>query len=103
MIAVTVMYPNQAGSRFDLDYYVATHIPLVKERLGDAVNEVRILKGLAGGGPDQPATYQVIGQLICSSLEAFQSGMAKHGQEILGDIPNFTDTQPTLQISDVVG
>jgi hypothetical protein len=27
MIRVSVMYPNSAGSRFDMAYYCKTHIP----------------------------------------------------------------------------
>jgi hypothetical protein len=33
MIRVTVSYPNTAGARFDLDYYLTTHIPLVEAKL----------------------------------------------------------------------
>jgi hypothetical protein len=28
--------------------------------------------------------------------------MGKHAQEIMGDIPNYTDLQPVIQISEVV-
>ena len=33
MISVAVLYPNQAGSKFDLDYFVHRHLPLVRDRL----------------------------------------------------------------------
>ena len=33
MISVVVLYPNKAGSKFDLDYYVHRHLPLVRDRL----------------------------------------------------------------------
>jgi hypothetical protein len=29
--------------------------------------------------------------------------MQQHGAEIMADIPNYTDAQPTVQISTVVG
>ena len=29
MISVAVLYPNKAGLKFDLDYYVHWHLPLV--------------------------------------------------------------------------
>jgi hypothetical protein len=32
MILVTVMYPADAQTTFDIDYYLNKHIPLVKER-----------------------------------------------------------------------
>jgi len=35
------------------------------------------------------------------SADAFASAFGPHAQEILADIPNYTNTQPTIQISDV--
>jgi hypothetical protein len=32
----------------------------------------------------------------------FQKGIAAHGTEIMGDIPNDTDISPQIQISEVV-
>jgi uncharacterized protein (TIGR02118 family) len=34
-------------------------------------------------------------------VEAFQSAFGPHAEEIMADIPNYTDIQPTLQISEV--
>ena len=59
-------------------------------------------KGLAGGAPGAPATYVGMCHIFSDSVEAFQAGMAKHGKEILGDIPNYTDIAPVIQISEVV-
>ena len=36
MIKVSVFYPNKPGARFDFDYYTATHLPLVRDKLGGA-------------------------------------------------------------------
>ncbi|MET0506685.1 MAG: EthD family reductase, partial [Burkholderiaceae bacterium] len=35
-------------------------------------------------------------------VEAFQSAFGPHAGEILGDIPNYTDLQPVIQLSEVV-
>jgi hypothetical protein len=32
----------------------------------------------------------------------FQKGITAHGNEILGDIPNYTNISPQIQISDIV-
>ena len=37
MIKVSVLYPNDAGSKFDMNYYLGKHIPLVQARLGAAL------------------------------------------------------------------
>ena len=33
---------------------------------------------------------------------AFQAGFGPHAQEIMADIPNYTDQTPVIQISEVV-
>jgi hypothetical protein len=37
------------------------------------------------------------------ALDGFQKGMGQRGQEIMGDIRNYTDIQPQIQISEIVG
>ena len=40
--------------------------------------------------------------LLCDSVAAYQSAFAPHAHEIDGDIRNFTDVTPIIQISEVV-
>lgn len=40
--------------------------------------------------------------LYCDSVEAFNAAFGPHAKEIMGDIANYTDLQPQLQISEVV-
>jgi uncharacterized protein (TIGR02118 family) len=51
--------------------------------------------------PGAPATYVAMGHLYFDSIGAFQSAFAPHPQEIMAGIPNYTNTQPTIQISEV--
>lgn len=102
MIKVSVMYPTTPGGRFDHDYYRDQHMPLVKRLLGDACSYYAVDKGLAGGAPGAPAPYVAMCHLIAPSLDAFNKGMAVHGQDILADLPNFTDLKPAFQVSEVV-
>ena len=101
MIKVSVLYPNVPEVRFDLDYYCATHMALVRECLGTACKGIAVDFGLAGGAPAQPAPFVAIGHLLFDSLEAFQQAFAPHAERIMGDLPNFTDATPVLQISEV--
>ena len=75
---------------------------LFRSRLGDACKYYTIDKGLAGGGPGAPATYVGMCHIFCDSVEDFQKGFGPHMQEIMGDIPNYTDLAPVIQISEVV-
>jgi uncharacterized protein (TIGR02118 family) len=103
MIVLTALYPKTADSRFDMDYYVNTHTPLVRERLTPmGLTGVDLYEGLAGGAPDSPPAYTMVGQLKFNTLEELQAALATHGPELMGDIANFTDVQPIMQISRVV-
>lgn len=102
MIKVSVMYPNQPGARFDHAYYKDKHMPLVQARMGAACRFYTVDKGLGGGGPGDPPTYVGMCHIYCDSVEAFQAGFGPHAKEIMGDIPNYTDLQPIVQISEVV-
>ena len=62
---------------------------------------INVEQGLAGGQPGAPAPYVALGHLFFESVDAFQAAFAEHSGAILADIPNYTNTQPTIQISQV--
>ena len=101
MITVSVLYPNQDGASFDHDYYKDKHIPLVAERLGSALKNVTVERGLAGGAPGAPAPFVAIAHLSFDSVEDFQNSFGPHAEEILADIPNYTAIPATFQVSEV--
>ena len=46
-------------------------------------------------------TYTTICNLHFDSVEAFQQAFGPHAPAIMGDIANYTDVQPVVQISEV--
>jgi uncharacterized protein (TIGR02118 family) len=102
MIKVSVMYPNDPGARFDHAYYRDKHMPMLAARMGDACKKYTIDKGLAGGAPGAPAIYVGMCHVYCDSVEAFQKAFGPHAKEIMGDVANYTDLKPVMQISEVV-
>ena len=100
MIKVSVLYPNTAGCKFDMGYYLNQHMPMVQQKLGPACKRMAVEEGIAGGAPGTPATYVAMGHLYLNSTDAFQTAFSPHAQAILADIPNYTNTQPTIQISE---
>ena len=95
MIRVTVLYPAGEGSTFDLDYYRDKHMEIVNRTLKPS--RVEIDKGVEG----QP--FMAGCHLFFDSMEAMQAGMGSpDAGEAMTDIPNFTNVQPQLQISEVV-
>jgi uncharacterized protein (TIGR02118 family) len=103
MIKVTVLYPNEEGKKFDMDYYTGTHMPLVHSRL-DSMGLLRteVEKGVSSADPNAPAPFVAIGVLYFNTVEEVHEGFKTHGREVMGDIPNYTDISPQIQISEIV-
>ena len=101
MIKVSVFYPNNAGSKFDMDYYCKSHIPMVQQKTGSACKGTAAEHGISGAAPGSRSTYVAMGHLYFDSVEAFQTAFGPHADAIMADIPNYTDIQPIIQISEV--
>ena len=98
MIKVIVLYPNGSGAKFDMQYYTNSHMPMVQKKLGASLKGMSIEEGLGGMPPGSPAPYLASCGLLFESVEAFGAAFAAHADAILADIPNYTNTQPTIQI-----
>jgi uncharacterized protein (TIGR02118 family) len=101
MIKVSAIYPNRDGSKFDMDYYCSSHIPMVRQKLGTACKGVAVDQGVAGATPGSRPAFIAMGHMYFDTVEAFQTAFGPHAEAIMADIPNYTDIQPTIQISDV--
>ncbi len=101
MIKVSVLYANEDGKKFDMDYYCNSHIPMVLEKVGAACSKSEVDQGLAGGAPGAPAAFIAMGHLYFDSVDSFQAAFGPHAEAIMADIPNYTDIQPDIQISEV--
>ncbi|AYH41863.1 EthD family reductase [Azoarcus sp. DN11] len=102
MIKVSVLYPYSDGFRFDLDYYCKRHMPMVKDRLGEACRGIAVDRGLSGEAAGSAPQNVAMAHLFFDSVEAFQNAFAPHAEAIMADIPNYTDIQPVIQISEVL-
>ncbi|HTS75466.1 MAG TPA: EthD family reductase [Bryobacteraceae bacterium] len=98
MIRVTVSYPNQAGARFDIEYYMMKHMPLVAQRLNGRLAGWSVDRGVSGGAPGTQAEYLIQAAMIFHDIEAFQTAMAVEGAALIADVPNFTDLQPRIDV-----
>lgn len=101
MIKVSVLYPAGNGHTFDMGYYLGTHMPMVRAKLGAALKGTAVDQGVSGDAPGTPPAFLAIGHLMFDSAESFRQAFEPHAQAILGDIPNYTNTQPTVQVSEV--
>ena len=101
MIKVSVLYPYKDGVGFDMTYYLNSHIPMVRAKLGTACKGAAVEQGVAGGAPGTQPAYVAMGHLLFDTVESFQAAFAPHAATIMADIPNYTALQPIIQISEV--
>jgi uncharacterized protein (TIGR02118 family) len=100
-VRVSVFYGGSEG-RFDYDYYVDQHVPMVYELLREhGCRRIEVDRGVGGGAPGAPAPYAAVGHMEFESLEEFEAGMSTSGSRILADVPNYTDMQPLVQLSEI--
>jgi uncharacterized protein (TIGR02118 family) len=101
MIQISVFYPNGPDAKFDIAYYVNRHMPMVLRLVGSAAKGASVEQGISGAEPGSRAPYIAMGHLLFESVADFQSSFGAHAAEIVADVPNYTNTQPIIQISEV--
>ena len=102
MFRVSVMYQNQQGVKFDIQYYRKKHMELVKSLLKPfGLIKTEVDRRLSGGG-NLSAPYVCVGHLYFDSPDGYDRGVAEMGPVIRGDIPNFTNATPIRQISEIL-
>lgn len=101
MVKVSVLYPKQSDTKFDMPYYLNSHIKMVQRLLGPRLKGVAVEEGISGIQPGSSASYAAMGHLLFESVVDFEASFGPHAQTIVGDIPNYTNTQPIIQISEI--
>jgi uncharacterized protein (TIGR02118 family) len=101
MVKVSVFYPQNAGGKFDMTYYLEKHIPMVRKKLGAALKGVAVDQGIAGMQPGTPPPYAAVGHLMFDSVDSFLAAFMPVAAEVQGDIPNYTNVEPIIQFSEV--
>lgn len=95
MIRVSVMYPTGDGATFDVEYYKTTHMDIVK----------RVLPGVVRTEVDQAINgpYLCVGHIYFESADDLNAAMSgPDAGEATADIPNFTNTQPVMQVGEIL-
>jgi uncharacterized protein (TIGR02118 family) len=104
MIRVSILYPNPPGSRFDMTYYLETHMPMSIKLLGahSGFKGVSVERGLGGPAPGSPAPYAAMCHFLFASVEDFMAAFGPNAAALQGDIPNYTDVAPVIQLNEVM-
>jgi uncharacterized protein (TIGR02118 family) len=95
MIKVSVLYKGNIDDKFDVDYYQNSHLPMVKETVGAAIKSVELNVGLG----DSP--FKAIGNITFESMAEFKNEFLPHMPKFRADVPNYTNIEPMIQISEI--
>ena len=78
-------------------------MPLSIARLSTApgFQSVSVERGVGGGAPDAPPPFIALCHYLFDSLDDFLAAFTVHAAVLQGDIPNYTDIPPLIQVSAV--
>ncbi len=100
MISVSIFYPNTEESKFNLEYYVTQHVPMVEKLLKPmGMDKLVVEQAMGTPMPNEPAPFSVIEHLLFNNLEEMEMGMGHYGPNLMRDVANFTNVKPVVQIS----
>jgi uncharacterized protein (TIGR02118 family) len=99
---VTVIYPSKDGAKFDFEYYLSKHIPMVAGLLGARIEVSRGIGTPDGTPHGTPLAFLCAARIRIDSVEEYAAALDKHGAKILGDIPNYTNITPIVQLEEVI-
>ena len=104
MTKISILYPNNKGSWFDMRYYVDTHMPLSIELLSThpGFKGVSVERGLGGAEPGTDPAYVAMCHFLFDSIEDFMAAFMPLAERLQGDMPNYTDIKPVIQVSEVL-
>lgn len=102
MVKIAILYPSGEGNTFDMEYYASKHMPMVASLFGEPLRHWAIDKGISGRTQDEPIPYLAVGYFYFDTLSDYENAFGPNAEKILGDIPNYTNIQPTVQISEVI-
>jgi uncharacterized protein (TIGR02118 family) len=103
MFKISILYPNRPDGRFDMEYYLKSHMPMSIDLLSThaGFSGVSVERGLGGGAPDTAPAYIAMCHFLFTSVEEFMAAFGAHQAILQGDMPNYTDIEAIIQISEV--
>ena len=101
MVRISVFYASKPGGRFDVEYYLNTHIPMAARLLGGAIKAITVDIGRSGEEPGSLPPFAAICGFTCATVEDFMGAFMPVADQLRGDMPKYTDIEPEIQISDI--
>jgi uncharacterized protein (TIGR02118 family) len=103
MFNISSIYAKQEGFEFDFDYYLNKHMPRSMELLSGAkgFRGVSVERGIDIDALGLESSYVAMCHYYFDTLEDFMAAFGPHAEELQGDIANYTNIEPTIQINEV--
>ena len=103
MFNISSIYPKKEGGTFDFDYYLNKHMPMSIDLLAKAkgFKGVSVEKGIDIEQPRIQSSYVAMCHYYFETLEDFMAAFGPHAEKLQGDIINYTNIEPTIQINEV--
>ncbi len=104
MFNISSIYTKKEGYKFDFDYYMNEHMPRSIDLLSVAkgFKGVSVEKGVTIEDPKIESSFVAMCHYYFDSLEDFMAAFGPHAEELQGDIINYTNIEPTIQINEVL-
>lgn len=104
MVRISILYPNKKDSRFNVSYYIDTHIPMSLKLLSvhPGFKGISVEKGLGGALPGSEPAYIAVCHFLFDSVEDFLAAFMPNAHALQGDMPNYTDIEPVIQFNEVL-
>ncbi|KAI5197290.1 hypothetical protein E4T38_08078 [Aureobasidium subglaciale] len=93
-VRAILLYPFKAGSTFNINYYISTHMPSVAKLYGPY--------GLFSGDETSPYIVQTV--LFWDNLDQLNAANSSDGAKYLReDIKNFSSVMPVALVGNIAG
>jgi uncharacterized protein (TIGR02118 family) len=103
MFNISSIYPKKHKYKFDFDYYLNKHMPRSIELLSNAkgFKGVSVESGIELNEQKIESNFVAMCHYYFETIEDFIEAFSPHAVELQGDIVNYTDIQPIIQINEV--
>jgi uncharacterized protein (TIGR02118 family) len=99
---MTIVYENSPDVRFDFDYYINTHMPLIMRLYGKSISRFELRRGTPGADGTPPPYVATITIWIADPA-AFDAAAVEHQAGLRADVPKFTNATLIAQRDRIVG
>jgi uncharacterized protein (TIGR02118 family) len=97
---LTVLFPSGEGVKFDIDYYVNHHIPLILSLYGKSIRNYEVFQAQPGPNGAVPQ-FLAMANIWIADEEAFAEAGRQHAKDFAPDVPNFFNGK-TASMTNVV-